>query len=80
MQDVSEAEFRESYAPTRNKEEDAGNTFMGGRNAAGGPGFVVKGGPWEQKAPDTASTEAFPSLGSGGATAPQHSVSWGPRR
>ncbi|XP_039296374.1 vigilin [Nilaparvata lugens] len=46
----------------------------------GGGGFVVKGAPWEQKAPDTASTADFPSFGG---AAPSHGgsqVSWGPRR
>ncbi|KAG7307616.1 hypothetical protein JYU34_007838 [Plutella xylostella] len=57
--------------------------------AAGGPpaaGFVVKGGPWEQRAPDTASTQDFPSMpGHAPAAAPAPapaapSAAWGPRR
>lgn len=55
--------------------------------AAGGPpaaGFVVKGGPWEQRAPDTASTHEFPTMpGAGRAPQPQPQSSpapWGPRR
>lgn len=55
---------------------------------AGGPpaGFVVKGGPWEQRAPDTASTHEFPTMGGPRAapapapTASVASAAWGPRR
>ncbi|XP_068630109.1 vigilin isoform X1 [Battus philenor] len=51
---------------------------------AGSTGFVVKGGPWEQRAPDTASTHEFPTMP--GAPAPvsapaqQAPAAWGPRR
>ncbi|CAG9585451.1 unnamed protein product [Danaus chrysippus] len=45
-------------------------------------GFVVKGGPWEQRAPDTASTHEFPTMpGAPRAAAnPTPSSAWGPRR
>ncbi|XP_045484905.1 vigilin [Pieris rapae] len=46
-------------------------------------GFVVKGGPWEQRAPDTASTHEFPTMPGGPkATATPSSAppAWGPRR
>ncbi|XP_026329102.1 vigilin isoform X2 [Hyposmocoma kahamanoa] len=54
-------------------------------NATGAPaaGFVVKGGPWEQRAPDTASTHEFPTMpGANRAPAPAASAPsvWGPRR
>ncbi|XP_064459574.1 vigilin-like [Ornithodoros turicata] len=44
--------------------------------------FVVRGGPWEQRAPDTTSTQEFPSFGGG---PPMEAVAskpipWGPRR
>ncbi|XP_075969599.1 satellite-binding protein 1 Dp1 [Anticarsia gemmatalis] len=52
--------------------------------APGGTGFVVKGGPWEQRAPDTASTHEFPTMpGAPRAAppaAPAPTAAWGPRR
>lgn len=55
--------------------------------AAAGPGavgFVVKGGPWEQRAPDTASTQEFPTMPGGpraaAPAAPAPTTAWGPRR
>ncbi|XP_071446747.1 vigilin [Hetaerina americana] len=67
------------------------NTANNSGTAALGAGFVVKGGPWEQQkgnqeappptmqAPDTASTEEFPSFG--GPVSPLVTPSpWGPRR
>ncbi|XP_022819366.1 vigilin [Spodoptera litura] len=55
--------------------------------AAAGPGaagFVVKGGPWEQRAPDTASTQEFPTMPGGpraaAPAAPTPTAAWGPRR
>uniref|UniRef100_A0A6M2DT16 Putative vigilin n=1 Tax=Xenopsylla cheopis TaxID=163159 RepID=A0A6M2DT16_XENCH len=69
MQDVSEAEFRESFRPSapvlgdsfddpklrqhQNQTDDSNQPRE----------FVVKGGPWEQRAPNTASVEEFPSFG-----------------
>ncbi|CAK1581897.1 unnamed protein product [Parnassius mnemosyne] len=46
-------------------------------------GFVVKGGPWEQRAPDTASTHEFPTMPGAPAPAPTSAhapAAWGPRR
>ncbi|CAK1552035.1 unnamed protein product [Leptosia nina] len=46
-------------------------------------GFVVKGGPWEQRAPDTASTHEFPIMPGGPRPAAQPTSAppaWGPRR
>ncbi|KAJ8878272.1 hypothetical protein PR048_018849 [Dryococelus australis] len=78
LQDISEVELRDSYRPNFGRgEEDGGAPGSGG----GGPGFVVKGGPWEQRAPDTASTAEFPSFG--GNSEPPRTVpaagAWGPR-
>lgn len=45
-------------------------------------GFVVQGGPWEQKAPNTASVTEFPSFGKN-TEEPQASPisgAWGSRR
>ncbi|PSN46530.1 Vigilin [Blattella germanica] len=80
MQDVTEAVMRESYRPSSSRAEDDDNGFGLGVNA---PGFVVKGGPWEQRAPDTTSTSEFPSFGNSGEAAqnvPPPSGVWGPRR
>uniref|UniRef100_A0A8D8Q697 Vigilin n=2 Tax=Cacopsylla melanoneura TaxID=428564 RepID=A0A8D8Q697_9HEMI len=49
-------------------------------NDAAAAGFVVKGGPWEQKAPDTASTQDFPSIGGASSEISSNNVPWGPRR
>lgn len=45
-------------------------------------GFVVRGGPWEQRAPDTSSTQEFPSFGGGPPldAPPAKPVPWGPAR
>ncbi|XP_060810715.1 vigilin [Amyelois transitella] len=54
-------------------------------SAASPAGFVVTGGPWEQRAPDTASTHEFPTM-PGSARAPPAAsaqpqpAAWGPRR
>lgn len=80
MQDVNEAEIRESYRPSFSRGEDDGSSLGQG---GGVTGFVVKGGPWEQRAPDTASTSEFPSFGGGGEDpqcVPAPSGAWGPRR
>ena len=79
MQDVNDAELRESYRPNSSRGENDGSSLGHG---GGVSGFVVKGGPWEQRAPDTASTSEFPSF-AGGGEAPQSvpsSGAWGPRR
>lgn len=79
MQDVNEAEIRESYRPNSSRGDDDASLGHG----RGVSGFVVKGGPWEQRAPDTASTSEFPSFGGGGDTpqnVPSPSGAWGSRR
>lgn len=50
--------------------EDEGTEYLPPRSAqsseskgVGGSGFVVKGAPWEQVAPDTSNKEEFPSFG-----------------
>ncbi|XP_049867329.1 vigilin [Pectinophora gossypiella] len=51
--------------------------------AAPAAGFVVKGGPWEQRAPDTASTHEFPTMPGAPRAAPPPQAApaaWGPRR
>lgn len=72
---------------TANNVNNENNTASGGGGGGGGPatGFVVKGGPWEQRAPDTASTHEFPTMpGATRAAAPPPAQSspaaWGPRR
>lgn len=63
---------------------DFGDVLAASESASGGAqppstGFVVKGGPWEQRAPDTASTHEFPTMpGAPPAAAP--AAAWGPRR
>lgn len=81
-------DYERDYRPTHREEVDDSNPFVStvnsnvnqnnGMPASGG--FVVKGAPWEQKAPDTASTEEFPSFGNSSVQTPTHSVPWGPRR
>ncbi|XP_041976897.1 vigilin [Aricia agestis] len=63
---------------------ESASSGVGTQNSAG---FVVKGGPWEQRAPDTASTHDFPSMPSGpraapapAPAAPSAPAAWGPRR
>ncbi|KAL1137858.1 hypothetical protein AAG570_009554 [Ranatra chinensis] len=75
LQDIAEQELRDSY-----------RVGGGKRGCDEGPvgredsrGFVVAGGPWEQRAPDTASTHEFPTFGAA-STAPPPATPWGPRR
>uniref|UniRef100_T1J4B4 K Homology domain-containing protein n=1 Tax=Strigamia maritima TaxID=126957 RepID=T1J4B4_STRMM len=71
MQDINDAEYMRQYteAPSKKQEDFQPRTEP--------KGFVVKGGPWEQTAPDTSSNAEFPSFGC--ADAPKNIV-WGPRR
>lgn len=93
LQDVNEAEFRDSFRPpgARGEGDGEGGISLGlsgghGHGKGGKGEFVVKGGPWEQAAPDTASAVEFPSFGGpkGGGDAPASRVQpvgpWGPRR
>lgn len=84
MQDVVEQEARESH-------NTLGAAFANlndspGRNATNANGFVVQGGPWEQRqntVPNTASVTDFPSFGGRNAEQPQQSPVagvWGSRR
>lgn len=52
------------------------------RPAPGAPnnGFVVQGGPWEQRAPNTASVTEFPSFGREQAAPAPVGGAWGARR
>lgn len=75
MQDVLDEEYRNSFlkksAPEPTPAKDSND-----------PGFVVKGAPWEQKAPNMESKEEFPSFG-GPSTVPAAAPSsggWGPSR
>ncbi|GLV35995.1 Dodeca-satellite-binding protein 1 [Carabus blaptoides fortunei] len=54
LQDVTEQEL---YRPTYSRDDD--HSHHSGQSKE----FVVKGGPWEQKAPNTASVKEFPSFG-----------------
>lgn len=77
MQDMTESELRENRF-TFNQNDGEGSLAQN----VGGTGFVVKGAPWEQRAPDTASTSEFPSFG-GGEETPRSIAptgAWGARR
>jgi len=79
-----EEEYLQDVTETRayDRSEET-NNFFGNHNSkanSGGEGFVVKGGPWEQRAPDTTSTEDFPTFGGGASHAPASASTWGPRR
>lgn len=81
MQEVTEHEpYRLSFNPTDNSGGGGGR----GHGNTNSNGFVVQGGPWEQRAPNTASVTEFPTFGGRrGAeepvAAPPTGV-WGPRR
>lgn len=72
------------FANVGRNDNNAGNNNQNINTGGGGnvnaAGFVVKGAPWEQKAPDTASTEEFPTFGNTSIQTPTHSKVWGPRR
>ncbi|KPI91491.1 Vigilin [Papilio xuthus] len=71
------------FGDVLNNETTAPSSGGGGGTAAS-TGFVVKGGPWEQRAPDTASTHEFPTMPGAPAPAPADAApapaAWGPRR
>ncbi|XP_037282451.1 satellite-binding protein 1 Dp1 [Rhipicephalus microplus] len=78
---------QESYQPASRQGQNSGGGS--GNNAQGwteqspsSEGFVVRGGPWEQRAPDTTSTQEFPSFGGGPPidSVPAKPVPWGPSR
>lgn len=82
------ADFGEALAAATTATTAAVENGTAAATGAGGPpaGFVVKGGPWEQRAPDTASTHEFPTMGGPRAApapapaASAASAAWGPRR
>ena len=77
LQDVVE---RESYVHPSSKDKDIDNKPNGSTQ-----GFVVRGAPWESKAPysepvpDTSNMEDFPTISSTAGASAQR-PSWGPRR
>ncbi|XP_075236995.1 satellite-binding protein 1 Dp1 [Lycorma delicatula] len=84
---LMDMDYEREYRPNHREESNESNPFSGStrgvntqNNSSTASGFFVKGAPWEQKAPDTASTEEFPTFGSNSMQTPTHSVSWGPRR
>lgn len=79
MQDVTDQEVRGSYRPSFNVSSEG----SGGRGGPNNNGFVVQGGPWEQRAPNTASVTEFPTFGGRSVEESQASPVtgvWGPRR
>ncbi|XP_063821782.1 vigilin [Ostrinia nubilalis] len=88
LQDVADHRYQRPAGPSLGDFGDVLNTDNGaGANAAAGAGptsgFVVKGGPWEQRAPDTASTHEFPTMPGATRAPPAAQPSpapWGPRR
>ncbi|XP_014242166.1 vigilin [Cimex lectularius] len=80
LQDISENEAKESRNAAWRGSDFTNNSGSG--NATSGNGFVVMGGPWEhnqQQAPDTASTQEFPSFGTS-VSSVTPTPSWGPRK
>lgn len=79
MEDVADQETREKQH-TLSYHFDS---MSGGRSREpNSNGFVVQGGPWEQRAPNTASVTEFPSFGRN-TEEPQASPisgAWGSRR
>lgn len=81
---------QESYHMSRQSQNSGGGGGGGSGNNSQGwtetspssEGFVVRGGPWEQRAPDTTSTQEFPSFGGGPPldSVPAKPVPWGPSR
>jgi len=72
MQDINEAELLKQYTQAPSRQQDDFQPRPENK------GFVVKGGPWEQKAPpDTSSSAEFPSFGIADVPKP---IVWGPRR
>lgn len=79
MQDVIDLEQRHPPSYTFNNVVESSNSRSNNR----GDGFFVQGGPWEQRAPNTASVTEFPSFGNRNHEEPQvapMASAWGPRR
>lgn len=79
MQDVADQEIRDSYRLPFNNSTDNTNGRTTNSN-----GFVVQGGPWEQRAPNMQSVIDFPSFGGRHAVEEPKTLSptgvWGARR
>lgn len=74
-----EEEFLQDLEHKKEKIEEENFSNRNGNHEVSG--FVVTGGPWEQKAPDTASTHDFPTFrGSSSSSDFKNNVPWGPRR
>lgn len=75
---------QESYQLSRQGQNSGGGGSAQGwtEQSPSSEGFVVRGGPWEQRAPDTTSTQEFPSFGGGPPldSVPAKPVPWGPSR
>lgn len=75
---------QESYQLSRQGQNSGGGNSAQGwtEPSPSSEGFVVRGGPWEQRAPDTTSTQEFPSFGGGPPldSVPAKPVPWGPSR
>lgn len=77
MQDMLDEEYRNSFLKKPSKPDTPA------AKDPNDPGFVVKGAPWEQKAPNMESKEEFPSFGGPSAPAPASAPSvggWGPKK
>lgn len=86
---VDQESYHHMSRQSQNSGSGGGGGGSGGNNSQGwtetspsSEGFVVRGGPWEQRAPDTTSTQEFPSFGGGPPldSVPAKPVPWGPSR
>lgn len=76
MQDILDEEYRNSFLKKSKPDPPAAKDPKD-------PGFVVKGAPWEQKAPNMESKEEFPSFGGASVAAAAGTPSvggWGPKK
>lgn len=89
LEDIVDQESYHMSRQSQNSGGGGGGGSGGGNNSQGwtetspsSEGFVVRGGPWEQRAPDTTSTQEFPSFGGGPPldSVPAKPVPWGPSR
>ncbi|XP_065285260.1 vigilin-like [Dermacentor albipictus] len=89
LEDIVDQESYHHMSRQSQNSGGGGGGGSGGNNSQGwteappsSEGFVVRGGPWEQRAPDTTSTQEFPSFGGGPPldSVPAKPVPWGPSR
>ena len=73
MQEFNDQEYLQELQRPPSKSNDNPNT-----KNTNTQGFVVRNAPWHSAAPDTASTEEFPSFGS--VVQPKSGHAWGPVR